>query len=158
LTLGVLAFACDQLRILPDRLAVLAPVEREGPARQAFAGIPLALAVMQEAAGREALAQLADQFVGLVALGRADGAGVPLLGLEIVDGDEGRLAAHGQADVLGREDAVDLGAERIEFVPAFVGKRLGDARMLGDARHLMSKSNSVLASPKRPPEIGAALR
>ena len=40
----------DQVRVAPDRLAVLAPVQREGPARQALARIPLALAVMQQAA------------------------------------------------------------------------------------------------------------
>jgi hypothetical protein len=62
----------------PDRLAVLAPVEREGPARQRLAGIPFALAVMQQAARREALAQAADQRVGQRALGRADRGGVPL--------------------------------------------------------------------------------
>ena len=54
----------DQIGILPDRHAVLAPVEAERPARQAFAGIPFALAVMQQAARREARAQPADQIVG----------------------------------------------------------------------------------------------
>ncbi len=50
----------DQLRIAPQRLAVLAPVKREGPARQAFARIPFSLPVMQETARRETLAQAAD--------------------------------------------------------------------------------------------------
>src|SRR5438128_859125 len=36
----------DQFGILPDRHAVLAPIEAEGPARQAFARIPFALPVM----------------------------------------------------------------------------------------------------------------
>ena len=56
---------------------------------------------MQEAAGREPVAQAPDQRVGERALGRADRVGVPLAGFEIVDRDEGRLAAHGQADVVG---------------------------------------------------------
>ena len=37
-----------ELRVAPDRLAVLAPVAAERPARQLFAGIPLALAEMQK--------------------------------------------------------------------------------------------------------------
>ena len=76
---GVVAFRGDQIWIVPDRFAVLSPVEREGPARQTFAGIPFALAIMEETAGREALTQTADQFVGLVTLGWPDGAGVPFL-------------------------------------------------------------------------------
>ena len=36
----------DQIGILPDRHAVLAPIEAERPARQAFARIPFALPVM----------------------------------------------------------------------------------------------------------------
>ena len=141
--LGVLGFgrrllmlAGDQRRIGPHRFAVLPPVERKGPARQGFAWIPLALAVVQEASRREAVAQAADQLVGQRPLGRADGVGVPLARLEIVDRHEGRLAAHGEADVVRREFGVHLAAERIEAVPACVGERLGDARMLGDTRHL----------------------
>ena len=123
----------DQLGVRPDRLAVGAPVEREGPARQALARIPLALAVMQEAVRREALAQPADQRVGLLALGRADGGGVPFLALEIVDRHEGRLAAHGQAHVFCLQRRVDLVAQPVERLPALVREGLGDARMLGDA-------------------------
>ena len=54
----------DQVGILPDRHAVLAPVKSERPARQAFARIPFALPVMQEAARRETRAQFSDQIVG----------------------------------------------------------------------------------------------
>jgi hypothetical protein len=50
-------FARDQAVVAPDRHAVAAPVQRKGPARQRLAGIPLALAVMQQPARREALAQ-----------------------------------------------------------------------------------------------------
>src|ERR1700722_738942 len=53
----------DQVGILPDRHAVLAPIEPERPARQALARIPFALSVMQQAAGREAGAQAADQII-----------------------------------------------------------------------------------------------
>src|SRR5262249_56083166 len=45
----------------PERFPVTAPVERVYPARQRLARIPLALAVGDEAVGREALAQALDE-------------------------------------------------------------------------------------------------
>ena len=122
----------DQRGIAPDRLAVLAPVEREGPARQAFARIPFALAVMQESTRREAGAQPADQLVGAAPLGRADGFRVPFRRLVVVDRDEGRFAAHGEAHVLAREVGIDLLAERVERRPALVGE---GERHAGILRH-----------------------
>ena len=127
-------FGRDQLDVVPDRLAVAPPVECEGPARQAFARIPFALAVMQQAARRVTVAQLADQLVGKLALGRPERVGVPLRRLVIVDRHEGRLAAHGEPHILRREVGIDLLAERVERRPGLVGKRIGDARLLGDAR------------------------
>jgi hypothetical protein len=141
---GVLALLGDEFGIEPDRLAVAPPVEREGPARQCLARIPFALAVMQEAARREAVAQPADQLVGGFAFLRADGGGVPLLAFEIVDRDEGRLAAHGQPHVAGLELGVDL-AERIKCSPGFLVERLCDARVLGHAVTRMSKAKSTSA-------------
>ena len=72
---------------------------------------------MQEAAGRECVAQTADEVVGAVALGGADGVGVPFGGFEIVDGDEGRLAAHGQAHVLLCKIAIHHIAQGVEPRP-----------------------------------------
>ncbi len=132
---GILTFLSDEIGIAPDGLAVLAPIEREGPAWQGFARIPLALTIMQEAVGGKALAQFADEDIRLLPLGRADGASVPFLGFEIVDGDEGRLAAHGEAHILCDERAIDGFAKRIQLFPAFIRKGLGDARMFGNARH-----------------------
>ncbi len=128
-------FRRDQVGVRPDRLAVPAPVQTEGPARQALARIPLALAVMQQAARAEAVAQAPDQLVGEVALGRPDRPGVPLLRLEIVDRHEGRLAAHGQAHVLRGEVPVDPLAERVHVGPDAVREGLRHARRLGDAGH-----------------------
>ncbi len=125
---GLLALRCDALRVLPDRLQVAPPVERERPARQGFARIPFALPVMQESARRETVAQAPDQPVGERPLGRADRVGVPLARFEIVDRNEGRLAAHGQPDVVGDELLVDLLAERVERFPGSFRERLGDAR------------------------------
>src|SRR5215467_6351905 len=82
--------------VVPNRLAVAPPIERERPSRQRLARIPFALAVVQEAARRKAPAQAADQFVGTDALGRAEGGGVPFRRLIVVDRNEGRLAAHGR--------------------------------------------------------------
>ena len=66
------------------------------------------------------------------ALGRADRGDVPFRRFQIVDRDEGRLAAHGQADVAGLEVGIDLFAERVEPRPGFVGERPGDPRRLAD--------------------------
>ena len=122
----------DALRVAPDRLAVAPPVQRERPARQRFARIPFALPIMQEAAGGEPVAQAPDERVGERALGRADRVRVPLAQFEIVDRNEGRLAAHGEADVVAPELLVDLLAQRVERLPRHFGKRLRDARMFGD--------------------------
>src|SRR5690606_29064396 len=65
-------FRRDEVRVFPDGLAILAPIEREGPARQGFARIPFALTVMEEAAPCEALLQAADEDIGFFALGGAD--------------------------------------------------------------------------------------
>ena len=118
--------------ILPDRHAVLAPVQSERPARQAFAGIPFALPVMQQAAGREARAQFADEIVGEAALGRTDRGDIPFRRFQIVDRDKGRLAAHGQANVASPKIGIDLFAERVEPRPGLVGKRPGDPRRFAD--------------------------
>ncbi len=68
----------DQRRVAPDRLAVAAPIQGEGPARQRLARIPFALTVMQEPARREPIAQAADQSVGADALGGPKRGDVPL--------------------------------------------------------------------------------
>ena len=112
---------------------------------------------MQQPARREALAQPADQLVGERALGRADGGDVPFRRFEIVDGDEGRLAAHGQAHVLRREIAVDLFAELVEPRPGFIRERLRDARRLADARDAHLEGEVDIGKPALP-VIGAAER
>ena len=97
-------FRRDQRGVLPDRLAVGSPEQRERPARQRLAGIPFALAVMQQSARRELVGQSADQLVGQDALGRPERRRVPFRRLIVVDRDEGRLAAHRQADVVTSSD------------------------------------------------------
>lgn len=91
---------------------------------------------MQEAARREPVAQPPDQPVGKGALGGAHGLGVPFAGSEIVDRDEGGLAPHGKPHVARRQRRIDPVAQRIEPLPALVGKGFRDPRMLGHAGHL----------------------
>ena len=107
----------DQVRIAPNRHAVLAPVEPESPARQAFTGIPLALSVVQKATRSEAGAQTADEIIGNATFGRADCGCIPLGGLQIVHGNECRLAAHGQPHIVGCEVGINLLAQHVETPP-----------------------------------------
>src|SRR3984885_8870035 len=86
---GLLSLRGDALRVLPDRLAVAPPVERERPARQRLARIPFALSVMQEPARRKPIAQAPDQPVSERPLGGTDRVRVPLARFEIVDRNEG---------------------------------------------------------------------
>ena len=90
--------------------------------------------MMEHAAGREFLAQLADQLVGIALLGRADSAAIPLIVLTAVFGHEGRFAAGGQAHILREEIGIDLFAQPHHGVPACIGERLGDAHRFGHAR------------------------
>ena len=124
----------DQVGIAPERLAVAAPVDGEGPARQALARVPLALAVVQQAARGEAFAQAAYHLLPIAALGRAQRRQVPLQALHVVDGHEGRLAAHAEAHVAGRQLGIDRLAGRIDLAPLLLGVGLGDARRLQYAR------------------------
>ena len=147
----------DEVGVLPDRHAVLAPIQPERPARQAFAGIPFALPVMQQAARRKARAQPADQLIGERALGRADGGDVPFRRFHVVDGDEGRLAAHGQAHILrprSRRPFRRAASSRAQDSSENGLVMRGASRM---RLTLISKSNSTLAKPALP-ETGAAER
>ena len=129
---GLGALRGDARRVAPDRLSVAPPIERERPARQRFARIPFALPIVQEPAGGELISQAPDQRVGERALGRADRVRVPLARFEVVDRNESRLAAHGEAHVVALEPLVDLVAQSVERRPRVLGKRLRDARMFGD--------------------------
>jgi len=132
---GRFALVGEQRRVVPHRLAVGAPVDRQRPARQLLARIPLALPEMQEAAVAVFGAQPLHQLGRVAALGRAERIGVPFGAIAIVDRHEGRLAALRQPDVACRQRAVDLRAERAHGVPLRVGIRLGHARRFVHARH-----------------------
>ena len=88
---------------------------------------------MQQGAFGEPLAQAVDQLFGQDALGVAERGGIPFGAVHIVDGDEGRLAAHGQADIADLHLLVDMVAERLDALPLVFGVGQGDARILVDA-------------------------
>ena len=106
---------------------------------------------MQEAAGGKAVAQAADQLVGKGALGRADRFGVPFRRFKIKGRDKGRLPPHGQAHIARRQCRIDAVPQGIQIGPGGIGKRLGDARMFGDAghRHVKGKINLGIARHTR---------
>ncbi len=126
----------DQRGVAPERLPVPAPEAVQRPARQLLAGIPLALAEVHEAPRRVFFAQPVEQFGGVGAFGRTERLGVPFGAVRIVDRNEGRFAAHGQADVAGGQVGVDAPAERFDAGPLRLGIRLGDARRLPHALDL----------------------
>ncbi len=118
----------------PDGQPVAPPEEAQGPARQGLARIPLALSEVQHAARCKPVLEPLDQRLGHQGLGRPRRIGVPLCGLEVVDRDEGRLAAEGQAHVVGNQVRVDPFSQRIQGDPVGVLERPGDADRLDDAR------------------------
>ncbi len=132
----VSVFLRQQVGVMPDRLPVLAPIQRKGPARQGLARIPLALTIVQQPAGRKLVLKAAHQLVCQSALGWADGIRIPFGTFEIVDRDESWLAAHGQTHIPRLKALVDSVAERVQRLPGVIGKRLGDARMLCGSDHL----------------------
>ena len=115
---------------------------------------------MQEPAGRKAIAQATDQFVGAVALGWAQRGGVPFRRLVIVDRNECGLAAHREAHIAAGEVLVDLLAQRIERRPCFIGEWVGHARLFRDARdgHVEGEGNfrrfDRAADRRRGAEVG----
>ena len=143
---GRLALVGKEGGVVPDLLAVGAPIDVQRPARQLFAGVPLALAEMQKAAAAVLVAQLVRQRGRKAAFGRAQRVGVPLGGVAVVDGDKGRLAAHGQPHIAGHQFAVDLFAQGHDGGPLLFGVGLGDARRFVDARdfHVVAELDFAL--------------
>ena len=144
----------------PDGLAVLAPVEAQRPAGQRLPRIPLALSVVQHAAGAEAVAQPLHQLARDHRLGGAGRRGVPLRRLEVIHGDEGRLAPHGQTHVPGGQVRLHLSAERVQFVPHRILEGFGDADRLhqpGDG-HLEAEVRLRIARQPGDRRAGAVVR
>ena len=92
--------SAKQRRVVPERHAVGAPLERDVPARQRLARVPLALAAVHDPARGVRRAQPLGELVGELALlaGRRRRCSTAALVASSSD-DEGRLAAHRQAHV-----------------------------------------------------------
>ena len=125
-----------QRLIAPDGLAILTPVAVQRPARQLLARVPLALAKVREPLRGVFVLELAVQLGRACALGRPQRGGVPFLAIGVIDRDEGRLAAHRQTNIAGRELCVHLAADCQDLLPLRLGVRLGDARGFPDAGDL----------------------
>ena len=121
------ALVGKQVGVAPHGLAVGAPEDVERPARQLLAGVPLALAEVQEAALAVLVAQLVGQAGGVGALRGAQGIGVPFGGIAVAHRHKGGLAAHGQAHVTGGQLFIDGFAQGQDVGPLLVGVGLGDA-------------------------------
>jgi hypothetical protein len=122
------ALVREQGRVVPARLAVGPPVDAERPAGQLLAGIPLALAEVQEAALPVVGAQALRQVLGDHALGRAQRVGVPLGPVAVVHRHERGFAPHRQAHVARHQQFVHRLAQREHLAPLLLGVGLGDAR------------------------------
>ena len=145
--LVVIDLAGEGGMVAPDRHPVAPPVEREGPARQRLARIPFALAEMQKAVGCVFVAQAADQVVAQGPLGLARGGGVPFVGVDMIDGHEGRLPAEGQAHVALDQLLVDLVAERVDRLPLLFRIGLGHPGAFRDAGDQHVEIEIDLAGP-----------
>ena len=146
----VAGFVGIQRRVLPDRLAVLAPEAVERPARQLLTRVPLALAEMHQGVRRIVRAQAVEQLGGQAALVRPHGGGVPLGIVRVVERDEGRLATHGQAHIAIGQLGIDLAADAEDVVPLLVAVGLGDPRRLPDALHAHVVRELALAFVEHP--------
>ena len=72
--------------------------------------------------------------LGHALFGRSQRGRVPLLAVHVVDGNEGGLATHRQADIAGDQFLVNALAQLVKPLPLFLRVGLGDARGLEDAR------------------------
>jgi hypothetical protein len=105
----VLVFVGIQRGIVPQRLAVAPPEAVQRPAWQLLSRVPFALSeVLQPLRGVVSRASAGTDLGGALSFGRAEGFGAPFGAVVVVDRDEGRFAAHGQADVVAARSAVDL--------------------------------------------------
>jgi hypothetical protein len=100
---------------------------------------------MQQSAGRHPLPHSIEQTLGQLALLRSQRGRIPLLAVHVVDRHEGRLAAHGQADVAGTDFRVHLMAQRVDPPPLIRRVRQRNARVLRDPRHRHRMAEAHLA-------------
>ena len=142
---GALFLSGDEPLIAPQRHPVAAPVDAERPARQRLAGIPLALAEMQQSPRCEPVFEPALQHARELALLLAVGVDVPLGAIHVVDGDERRFAAQCEPDIPLGELRVDPVTECLDRLPLFLLERLRHPRILVDAGDLHLEAEIAFA-------------
>jgi hypothetical protein len=76
---------------------------------------------------------------------RAQGSGVPLGAIHVIDRHERRLTPHRQANVIGLQLGIQAFPERGHRLPLLVAIRQRDARVFMDARDLVDESELDLA-------------
>ena len=130
----------DESRILPDGDPVLAPVAGERPPGQQFAGIPLALPVVEKRTGRKMVAQFVEQFDGELAFGGAQRVARPLGAVGVIERNKRRLTAHGQPHVSRAQLGVHRVAQRFDVTPLAIGVGLGDARRFVNSLNATSRA------------------
>ena len=135
----VVLFARQPARVLPHRQAVGPPETAQRPAWQHFARIPFTLPVVQRAADGETLLQAFEQVARQFALFLAQCRGIPLGAVHVVDGNEGGLAAHGQAHVALLHFPVEQVPDGVDLRPLAVAVGFGHARVFVNARDLVVK-------------------
>ena len=128
-----LAFIGKQPGIGPAGLTVSTPADRQRPARQLLARVPLALAEVQETAATVVAAQALHQVLRHHPFGWAERVGVPFGAVAVIDADKGRLATHRQAHIAGIQPGIHHRAQGQHVGPLRVGVRLGHPRRLVDA-------------------------
>ena len=133
----ILAVFRQQLGSTPDRLPVRAPIQRQRPAWQFFAGIPFTLSDMKHAARCEAIPQPAQQAAGQLPLLGTQCRGVPLGRFHVVDRDERGFAAQRQAHIPGTELFIHCPPQQVNGLPLVLRVGFGDPRILVDALHLV---------------------
>ncbi|MCY1413436.1 hypothetical protein D9M71_288680 [compost metagenome] len=96
---------------------------------------------MYQPLGRVLLAQALEQLRRQASFVLAEGGGIPLRGVGLVDGDKRRLATHGQAHIMLEQITIDLPPQGVDGQPLLLAVRLGDAGCFPQAlhRHFMDK-------------------
>ena len=90
---------------------------------------------MEQGAGSPAGVQFGQKIDGEPAFVGTESAGCPFGAVGIVDRNEGRFAAHGEAHIARAEIGVDDVAESGDLVPLLFRIGPGDARRFEDAMH-----------------------
>ena len=121
--------------ISPQGLTVAAPQHTDLPPWQCFAGVPLALTMVEHAAGCIPSGQASGHFPRRHPFGWTISGGGPFLGLHVADGDERGLTAHGEAHITCHQYLVNVAAQRVNGRPLVLGVRQGDARIFVDTAH-----------------------